>query len=345
MVPLKCGTNRRQRNHLAPAAENKIRLVYILAASHSGSTLLAMLLGAHTEICTVGELKATSLGDAERYRCSCLKRIRECSFWNTIGQEMRRRGFAFDVTNAGTEIRVGASPYVCRLLGPLHRGPFLEGLRDTALALSPSWRTQLARVQALNANLMDCLLALTKKKLIVDSSKIGIRLKYLLRNSAFDVRVIRLLRDGRGVALTYIDPANFADTHDPSLRGGGTGLDRDAKRLSMREAAREWRRSNEEAEAILGPLDRSRWIEVHYEALCTQPMATLQCIFSFLGVDPTQARLDFRQVEHHVIGNGMRLDATREICLDERWKSVLSAAELEAFDSVAGDLNRGLGYS
>ena len=34
------------------------KLAYILAASHSGSTLLAMLLGAHRETCTVGELKA-----------------------------------------------------------------------------------------------------------------------------------------------------------------------------------------------------------------------------------------------------------------------------------------------
>ena len=41
-------------------------LVYILAASHSGSTLLAMLLSTHPEICTVGELKATNLGDPHR---------------------------------------------------------------------------------------------------------------------------------------------------------------------------------------------------------------------------------------------------------------------------------------
>ena len=40
------------------------RLAYLLAASHSGSTLLAMLLGAHPEACTAGELKATNLGFA-----------------------------------------------------------------------------------------------------------------------------------------------------------------------------------------------------------------------------------------------------------------------------------------
>jgi hypothetical protein len=33
------------------------RLAYILAASHSGSTLLSMLLGSHPQIATVGEMK------------------------------------------------------------------------------------------------------------------------------------------------------------------------------------------------------------------------------------------------------------------------------------------------
>jgi len=63
-----------------------IRLVYIMAASHSGSTLLAMLLNSHPEICTVGELKATSLGDPDSYYCSCRNKIRECAAtWQNAG--------------------------------------------------------------------------------------------------------------------------------------------------------------------------------------------------------------------------------------------------------------------
>jgi hypothetical protein len=40
---------------------------------------------------------------------------------------------------------------------------------------------------------------------LVDSSKVGIRLKYLLRIPEIDIRVIRVIRDGRAVALTYTD--------------------------------------------------------------------------------------------------------------------------------------------
>jgi hypothetical protein len=40
----------------------------------------------------------------------------------------------------------------------------------------------------------------------------------------------------------------------------------------------------------------------------------------------------------------MRLDATSEIRLDERWRDSLTADDLSEFDAVAGALNRQYGY-
>lgn len=303
-----------------------------------------MLLGAHPEICTVGELKATSLGDRERYLCSCRMRIKVCPFWTSISSDMAGRGFSFDITDAGTDIKTGSNLYVRRLLAPLHRGPFLEALRDFLLNLSPAWRTQLPKIQDVNFNLMDCLLKRTGKKGIVDSSKIGIRLKYLLRDPLLDVKIIRLIRDGRDVAVTYMDPAHYADAKDPCLRGGGSGGTREEERLAIARAAHEWLRSNEEAEIILHRLDRSRWIEARYESLCTDTTNTLHRLFSFIGADPARAINDFRSVEHHVVGNGMRLDSTSEIRFDQKWQTALSTSDLKIFDSVAGKMNIRLGY-
>jgi len=328
----------------APTVKSKIRFVYVLAASHSGSTLLAMLLGSHPDICTVGELKLTALGDVERYRCSCREEIRSCPFWRSIAEDMGRRGMPFDVGDAGTELRSGASRYVSWLLGPLHRGPALEWARDVGLALSPTWRARLARFQERNAILAECICARTGKSVIVDSSKIGLRLKFLLRNPALDVRVVRLVRDGRGVGLAYMDPARFADATDPHLRGGGAGGCRESERLSIAAAALEWRRSNEEADAILGRLDRSQWIEIRYEALCAEPESTLQQLAAFIGVPSRQIPRDFRAFEHHVIGNGMRLDCTSDVRLDERWRTAMPAEDLAVFEAVAGTTKRRLGY-
>jgi hypothetical protein len=340
------------RNHqtsgAAPAARvgtngQPIRLVYLLAASHSGSTLLAMLLGSHPDICTVGELKATALGNVDAYRCSCGQPIRACAFWTGVTEAMTARGFNFDIAQTGTDLRHGASDRAKRLLKPLHRGALLEAIRDVALRLTPGWTTHLARVDAVNAGLVSAIQERTQAAVIVDSSKIGIRLKYLLRNPAFDVKVIRLVRDGRAVALTYVDPERFADARDPRLRGGGSGATREDERKPIAQAAREWRRSNEEAQAILAGLDPSRWIEVRYEAVCSDTTATLDRICQFIGV-PNLVAKEFRAVEQHVIGNGMRLDTSSEIRLDDAWRNNLTAADLAAFEAVAGDLNRRLGY-
>lgn len=331
---------------IVPKEKEKIRLVYILAASHSGSTLLAMLMGSHPEACTVGELKLTSLGDVRRYRCSCLEEIRNCGFWSAIGRYMEDRGFPFDVSNPGTHFGSTENGYLRRLLRPLHRGRVLEGVRDLSLSLSPEWRRHLKNVQARNVALLECIRARTGKKVIVDSSKIGLRLKYLLRNPELDVCVVRLIRDGRAVALTYANPSQFADARDPTLRGGGTGSERPGKSIPIAEGAREWRRSNEEAEEILGRIDESRRIEIRYESLCTGTDEVLRRLFAFAGIDPawTLADLRNRRVDHHVVGNGMRLDFNTEVILDERWKSVLSESDLKAFNIIAGATNRRLGY-
>jgi hypothetical protein len=323
-----------------------IKLAYILAASHSGSTLLGMLLGSHPQIATVGEIKLSSkaMGDIASYRCSCGQLIRRCNFWEKVKEAMARRGYEFDIANAGMDYRAVDSRYARRLLEPLHRGRLLENLRDGLLQFSPAWQRELPEIQKHNAALVSTIIEVTGAKVVVDSSKTSLRLKYLLRNPELDIKVIRLIRDGRGVALTYMNPAEFADAKDPSLRGGGTGGNRKNERLTLARAAYQWRRSNEEAENLLFRLDKSRWIEIRYEQLCQDTENTLGLLFGFLGLNPEERVKDFRSAGNHIVGNGMRLDTTSEVRLDERWKSVLSEDDLRIFDHIAGAMNRRYGY-
>jgi hypothetical protein len=321
-------------------------LVYILAASHSGSTLLSMLLGSGTQITTVGELKLSSkaIGDLARYRCSCGQFILQCDFWQKIAEGMAKRGRKFDIAQAGTDYQQINSRYPGRLLRPLHRGIALETLRDIALNFSPQWRNQLPQIHKQNASLVSTIAELTKSQFVADSSKTGLRLKYLLCNPDLNVKVIRLIRDGRAVALTYVDPAGFADAQNPDLRAGGTGGDRRKERLHIEQAAYQWRRCCEEAENILNRLDKSQWIQIRYEDLCTNTDEILSRIYVFLGLNPEKRIKDFRSVEHHVIGNGMRLDTTSQVKLDERWKEVLTKDDLQTFDRIAGAINRRYDY-
>ncbi|MBN1308729.1 MAG: sulfotransferase [Chitinispirillaceae bacterium] len=322
----------------------RLRLAYILAASHSGSTLLAMLLGSHPEACTVGELKLTIRENLDRYRCSCGDPIMKCAFWTEIVSAMKRKGVDFALDRAGTNMLDSENTYINFFLKPLHRNRFMEMLRDLALALSTEWRKHYHEVRSRNRALIGTFLETTNAKIVIDSSKVGLRLKYLLKDPELDISVIRLIRDGRGVALAYMDPLNFADASNPERRAGGFGGTRDGEKLSMTKAAHEWRRSNEEAEALTAAVDRKKVIEVRYEKLCGDVEAETARIFDFLELSRDKHSGDFRSIRQHVIGNGMRLDSNAGIACDERWKSVLSARDISEFESVAGSLNKRYGY-
>src|SRR5687768_14901048 len=100
------------------------RLLYITSSSFSGSTLLTFLLAAHPRIATVGELKATSRGDVDKYRCSCGAFIRSCPYWRSLGEELGRRGVPFDVEDFGTHFRFKeAGTLADRILAAEVRGP------------------------------------------------------------------------------------------------------------------------------------------------------------------------------------------------------------------------------
>lgn len=321
------------------------KLAYLLAASHSGSTLLTMLLGAQPDACTVGELKATSLGSPESYRCSCRELIRDCGFWEKVSAAMASRGYpGFDITQSCTSVLQVDSPYARRLLNPIYRGGFLEIARDAALSLSKGWKEHLSSVNGRNLALIDSLQEVTGAKVVIDSSKNALRLKYLLKIPKLDLRVIRVFRDGRAVALTYIDTWNFADSSDPSMRCGGSGEQGLPTRRSMAVAANDWKRSNDSCDALVSSLPKRMWTGVRYEDLCADPVTILRSLSAFLDLDPERVILDFRSKAQHVIGNGMRMDSSSVIRLDERWKFHLSADDLHTFDEIAGPLNRKYGY-
>ncbi|WP_354622648.1 sulfotransferase domain-containing protein [Psychromonas sp. MME2] len=322
----------------------KQQLIYLAAASHSGSTMTAMLLGAHPDLCSVGELKAVHLGDQDSYLCSCKTLVSQCSFWKGVSEKMAQRGQEFCITCAETDIRTGATPYILRLLKPLVRGPFLEFIRDILLSPSPTWRKQLPKLQKRNADYVSAIAEQANVEAVVDSSKIGIRLKYLLKNKDLDIKVIWVVRDGRGVALAYKNPSDFADAKDPKLRGGGAGKTQEKGR-SIEVGAHEWVRCNQETQAVLATMDRDKWIKVHYEDICNNTEQTLDTLFEFIGVDPNKKRLDFKTVEHHVVGNGMRLDDSEVIKLDDRWKEQMSESDLKRFYDVAGEYHTKLGYT
>lgn len=307
----------------AQSTSGRIALIYILSASHSGSTLLAMQLARHPGVCTVGELSETPARARPGYRCSCGAELAHCGFWKQVGAAMAKRGYAsYSPTGTETSILSAPSRYARRLLRPLHRGRLFELARDAALLLSAPARSHIRENQRLKAALAESVLECSGDTALIDTSKVGVQLKYHLRNPRFDVKAIWLVRDGRGVASSL-------------MRN---------ERVAMRQAANEWRRSYAEAAAVLGRMDPSRWTRVRYEDLCTDPEGTLRALWRFMDVAPRLAE-SRAPADFHVLGhNASRLNGEQKIRLNEKWRSELSAADLRSFEAVAGALNRELGY-
>lgn len=300
-----------------------IDLLYIASPSYSGSTLLTFLLANHPRIATVGELKATGIGDVEQYSCSCGALIRVCPFWHRVGEEVRARGGSFDLAGFGTHFRFEPAVGLAnRVLGARVRGALFESVRSLALTVLPGARSRLQGILARNREIIDAVCAIRGANVFLDGSKDPIRLKYLLESGIWNLKVVYLLRDGRGATNSYM-----------------------RRYLTrMETAAQEWRKTNQECERMLARLPESSWIKVRYEDLCQDQDAALGAILALVGEKPIPPSEDFRKIDHHILGNAMRLRPLGKVEVDQKWRSRLSADDLAAFDRVAGDMNRRHGY-
>ena len=147
-----------------------MRVVYIAGMSHSGSTLLNLMLNAHPEMMSVGELidlaRRAIPQDATRTKytpCPCgAPSLWECQFWSRV--------------NART----------------------LEVDGNSLADLDVLIDRELDERSAANAVVLRAIADVSGKNFIVDSSKRPGRLSYLLQLKGLDVFPIHMVRDPHG---------------------------------------------------------------------------------------------------------------------------------------------------
>ena len=155
-------------------------MIYIAGTSHSGSTLLDLMLNAHPEIISVGEvlklnrqIKLKKNGTMKVARCSCgASPALQCEFWSRVEAKVREDGCSLaelDLVNYST--------------------------------IEPD--------RAPNAILFRAIAHVSQKRLIVDSSKIPHRLAHLLKLPEVDVYPIHLVRDPKGQISSVLDKSSL----------------------------------------------------------------------------------------------------------------------------------------
>lgn len=284
-----------------------IQVVYIAGAGFSGSTLLSFLMNSHAQMVCVGEDCGTipEVKDPLNYLCSCGETLGECGFWRDVGASMHGLGFDFGPSRWDTRFELGRNWISRQLLVRSLRNNALELARDRMVMLVPNYRERLREIAERTVALIQSILEVSGKDIFVSAQKDVTRVRFLLRIPRLKVRVVHLIRDSLGNVCS-------AMRH----RGG-----------SARAAARAWSRTCRNVWRVQKCMAPEDWMDLRYEDLCSDPVAALDRIATFAHVDPFSWPISFRNTDHHVIGNEMRLGSSTEIVLDERWKHQLSQSD------------------
>lgn len=293
-----------------PSETKRFTLLYILGSGHCGSTLLDMLLNGHSQIAGMGELmslrryivlKGTELtqrrpGDWQEVLTNVLttkfwKQVRQC-FENCCGTPFSSLVDSCSHPKFKLLIRKWTDDDIKKHVLPYYI-------------------------------LLSCIHETTGADIITDSSKFPHRLYLLQRSGFFKVKVIHLIRDGRGVTNSYY-----------------------RKYGNFKVALQRWMYPNIQSIYLRRLFSRKDWTVVRYEDLATNPEKTLIKVCSFLNTEFEPRMLSFRSTPYlGVGGNRMREEQSHEdIFLDENWKKELPWNYRLAFALTAGWLNRFYGY-
>jgi hypothetical protein len=299
------------------------KCVYIASPSFSGSTLLAMLLGGHPQVATIGEMKGGQ-EDLSSYACSCGVLFAKCAFWTRLIGELAERGFVYDLSDRQTmpAFRMPGSPIADRFMGRAYGGPAFELLRSLVLRGWPSCSRRLEYLRRYNETFIDLVLRVHGASIFLDSSKDPVRIKYLAGIPSLQLYVLHLVRDGRGVA-------------NSTRKNLG---------LSIHDASIEWRDTHLEIDRVTRRFCHGRVLRLRYEDLCANPDGVLAAALDFVGASGLITAAEAVERELHVLGNRMRLKGVLPIRPDESWKHEMSAGDVAAFASTAGSLNTTYGY-
>jgi hypothetical protein len=265
------------------------KVVFILGSGYSGTTLLDLILGSHSRMIGLGEIHAKAFDPFlnENQLCTCLFRARECHFWSKVLTRLR------DLTG------------------------------QESFRLAPVDVHQHAIVRN-TADLFRAIQEVSGAEVLVDSSKRTRRANLLVESGLFEPKIIHLVRDGRGVAYSYL------------------------KRGQMfRQAVAQWVETNTTIRDWLEHRKEVGSLRLRYEDFCAQPIESTRRICDFLGVEWEPEMMRFGEKTHHnVKGNPMRFDiGESSVKLDETWKDRLEIEHLSVFEELAGPLARQLGYS
>lgn len=279
-------------------SSERLKLIVIVGASRSGSTLLDRLLGAAPGFWSLGELhQIWKRGFIENHQCGCGRKFQDCPFWRNVAS-----GMPASIDVGGTHALQQRVVSNWNIAGRSRRS-------DAATYVDVLERLYLSIGRVSGAHVL------------VDSSKRPAHANLLLRHSKLDVHFLHLVRDSRAMAFSLQRHRKKSDVGDDQAL---------MFQLSPSQAGRAWLRSNLLSE-LVGRRSPS-YSRIRYEDLVSSPQAVLLKALPTLLSSPD---LDFIQddraalpLAHTVSGNPMRMTSGDvRINPDEEWRLSMDGAD------------------
>ena len=237
-------------------------IIYIMGRGHSGSTTLDLVLGNHPDVVTAGEI--TNGFRVPDYPCTCGANLDECEFWGPVRRDVGRRHTETDWDEYGRMLAWLDMP---------HRIPAIL----TGVGL-PAWVK--SRYEPINRDLYETVARNAGARFVVDSSKDLARAAFLLRRYGDRVRVIHMVRDGRGELWSRLKRLRGGKPFQVLRRNTHPKHHWPAMALTILA----WKASNF-LSVLYGWMNPGRVHRVLYEDLCADPRREIDRIGRFLGLD------------------------------------------------------------
>lgn len=301
-----------------------MKIIYIVGNGRSGSTLLDIILGNCREVESVGELcNVVRSGWINNEYCACGKLTNTCEYWTKVQKRWLELS---DITD------------IKEYLLLQNKFERLRGLLKFKLGLCDHKDFQ--RYLLLTKTLFQAISSTTGNSAIVDSSKGAPRAYYLTLISDFDLRLIHLIRDGRGVSYSLAKSWK---------KNAAQGIQHDLPSRPVFRTALAWTLSNTLSEWVMSHLKRENKIRVRYEDLINNPVMILTDICTMANINATDILQAVRSGEamgvgHNIAGNRLRMSKKIVLKKDETWKTELSSKSKSIFWLTAGWLLRRYDY-
>ncbi|TXT39540.1 MAG: sulfotransferase [Planctomycetota bacterium] len=313
--------------HGAAESERPVRVLYIMGAGRSGSTLLDAVLASHPDAFGSGELANLHRnGWSSNEVCSCGQLGSECDFWTRVRSAWHRRVPTATV-NGFVELQK-------RFEIPNWSGLF-QCVRQW-LSRTEDFQSYLRQTEALYQAIAE----VSGRSVVIDSSKTPMRGALLARMRGLDVRWVHLVRDARAVAWSR--QKSFAVDQNAGVQ----------KRIKPRPtwySVSYWAYINL-LSSLVCLFHRKRSVRLRYEDVVTEPQQTLAQVSDLCGLDYSSTvaallRGDPIRVEHAIAGNRMRMNGSIRIKPDWEWRDRLPVREQAICWLCAGWLLLAYGYA